>query len=1062
MHRTLQDRLLDEFLRWDALGRGHTAWDACVVPEPYFVPFPGHGAFTERQGFADEGLCDGLVSGFLRRFREPVPPSPAQDDPFFSADSGEAPDFLREDDEPDLEEALWTVPDSVKWKLSDFEPFLYSLGGAARPVCFEILAVDGELSLQWVADRDDRSAVSDAISNLPFGSTLEWRKDHLASTIFEKKLPLLWSRDLALERPFVLPIRSEFPADPLAEVLSRLAELGSDALGIVQVRFQPCTNPWAESMFRLATTSEGKPFVLDGVSFLDETKAKCRKPLYAATIRIAVLGDSEEALEGLCQSVVRPFSRFDDDNGFVLADDYDLSFEDTIFELINRRSRRSGMILNGDELLCLVHPPAAGAGSPALARLRRRTWPAPAANVTAADLALGICRHGGTAVECGLRTADRLRHVHVLGGSGTGKSTLLLNMILQDLEAGHGLALLDPHGDLVDAVLDHLPESRVGDVAIFDPADEEWPVGFNILRAHNDIERHLIASDFVAIFERLSTSWGDQMTTVLGNASMAFLTSDQGGTILDLKRFLIEKGFRERFLKTVRDPEIRYFWTHEFPQMRGGTDSSLSSRLNGFLRHPLVRNIIAQKGERFDVAGMMDHGKVILAKLSQGLIGEENSWLLGSLLVAKVHQAALSRQAQDQATRRPFFLYMDEAHNFVTPSIAAILSGARKFGLGLVLAHQDLDQFPSRENGILASILSNCHTRVYFRLGDKDAKKLDGGFDHFSETDLRRLRTGEAICRVGASDADFSLDCPPLPAPPHDGAERRARAVDQSRATYSTPRSEVASEAQSPAVNCQPPKERHARKADPYGEADRPAKGTHHPEADSSFPSATDLIPDPQIPEVDPPSEDGKVPPDPMTESEPPAPDTKKPRTPGRGGTRHTFIQRTIVQYANGLGLGAEIEREVADKSGAVDVLVSGQSLCIAFEVAVESPLDQELKNIVKALASGIASVVVVADEEKHLEAIRAYAEDRGIRLPESVEFLRFDRLGDYFSNLGATLSSYETSSRGYKVRVRQAPMSPEEEEERRAAIHRAIAQHQRERREGPSSSDGVNGNSCD
>jgi hypothetical protein len=267
-------------------------------------------------------------------------------------------------------------------------------------------------------------------------------------------------------------------------------------------------------------------------------------------------------------------------------------------------------------------------------------------------------------------------------------------------------ALAEGDGDLVDAVLDRLPEGRVRNVVIFDPADAEWPVGFNILRAHFDIERNLLASDFVAIFERLSSSWGDQMTAVLGNAAMAFLYSAEGGTLVDLKRFLIEKGFRERLLRTVSDPEVRYFWTREFPLLRGTTQASLLTRLNGFLRHRLVRNMVSQRGERFDVARMMDEGKVVLAPLSQGLIGQENSWLLGSLLVSRSHQAALSRQAVEESRRRPFFLYLDEAHNFLTPSIAAILSGARKYGLGLVLAHQELGQFPAREDGILDAVLA--------------------------------------------------------------------------------------------------------------------------------------------------------------------------------------------------------------------------------------------------------------------------------------------------------------------------------------------------------------------
>ena len=1037
MHRTLQDRLKDEFLRWDALGRGETTWDCPVYPEPYFIPFVGHGYFTGHQGFADEGRREGGVSGFFRRFQSPIPEDPPEDDPFASLDGGEPPDCLRDDHSLDLMEALWTVPDSVKWKIPDFEPFLYALGAAVEPICFEFVAAKGGIELQWVVDRGDTSALSEAVTQLPFSSNLEWREDHLASLLIEKQPPILWSRDLALGGHFVLPLRTQFPIDPLAEILSSLSGIGDDLIALVQVRFQPCSNPWAESMFRLTTMADGKPFGGDNRALADGAKAKCHKPLYAATIRLTVLGSVEESVDECRDRMLRPFMRFEDENGFIVASDYDRSWEDTLVEIVERRTCRSGMILNGDELLCLVHPPSAGSGVPAVARLRRKTSPAPSANSGRMDTVLGVCRHGGSQVPCGLQTSERLRHLHVLGGSGTGKSTILLNLILQDLEAGHGIALLDPHGDLVDAVLDRLPESRIGDVALFDPADEEWPVGFNILRAHNDIERNLIASDFVAIFERLSTSWGDQMTTVLGNAAMAFLASDEGGTILDLKRFLIEKGLRDRFLNSVRDPEVRYFWTHEFPLLRGSTQASLITRLNGFLRHPLVRNIVSQRGDRFDVARMMDQGKIILAKLSQGLIGEENSWLLGSLLVSKIHQAALSRQAQEQAMRRPFFLYLDEAHNFVTPSIAAILSGARKYGLGLVLAHQDLDQFPSRENGILASILSNCHSRVYFRLGDKDAKKLEDGFTHFDSDDFRRLRTGEAICRIGGSDADFSLD--PLPAPPPtEGHElRRRRAIEHSRENYAAARQEVERSMQ-------------GKTSEPASESP-PAtrrKKIELPKLDSASPPtapSTDFEPTPpaEVPDSIPPQivEDSEPEPAPPPSPEPPLPHDS-PKMRGLGSDRHKFLQKLIEQHGRGIGLGPDIEFKLANGLGKVDVLLFSQSLRIAFEVANKSDAQWEVHNIEKCVKAGIDAIVVVSDDLGHLNAIMTKAEQAGIEgYGEQVAYIHSSQIADYFAELGSQLASHETQSRGYKVSVKYSKVSNEEQQSKMRAINRNVAE---------------------
>ena len=218
---------------------------------------------------------------------------------------------------------------------------------------------------------------------------------------------------------------------------------------------------------------------------------------------------------------------------------------------------------------------------------------------------------------------------------------------------------------------------------LLDPSDEAYPVGFNILSAHSELERNLLASDLVSVFRRLSTSFGDQMNTVLANAIMAFLESTEGGTLSDLRRFLVEPAFRERVLATVRDPEIVYYWQKEFPLLTGKPQGPILTRLDTFLRPKVIRHMVSQKENRLDFAAIMNGRKILLAKLAQGLIGEENSYLLGTLIVSKLNQMAMSRQNMAAAERKAFYLYIDEFHNFVTPSMAAILAGARKYNLGL-------------------------------------------------------------------------------------------------------------------------------------------------------------------------------------------------------------------------------------------------------------------------------------------------------------------------------------------------------------------------------------------
>ena len=259
---------------------------------------------------------------------------------------------------------------------------------------------------------------------------------------------------------------------------------------------------------------------------------------------------------------------------------------------------------------------------------------------------------------------------------------MLFNLIRQDIEKGKGVAVLDPHGDLIDRICGIIPESRIKDVVLVDPSDSEYSVGFNILSAHSDLEKNLLASDLVSVFQRLSTSWGDQMNSVLKNAILAFLESDRHGTLADLQQFLIETPFRNEFLKSVRDSYVVNYWQKSFPLLSGTKSiGSILTRLDTFLAQKPIRYMVSQPENRLDFADIMDSSKIFLAKLPEGLLGRENSHLLGTLLVSKFQQIAMSRQAQQIAARRDYWLYIDEFANFITPSMAEILQGRANIGL---------------------------------------------------------------------------------------------------------------------------------------------------------------------------------------------------------------------------------------------------------------------------------------------------------------------------------------------------------------------------------------------
>ena len=268
----------------------------------------------------------------------------------------------------------------------------------------------------------------------------------------------------------------------------------------------------------------------------------------------------------------------------------------------------------------------------------------------------------------------------IIGASGTGKSTLLFNLIRQDIENGEGVALLDPHGDLTERILGIIPPERINDVVLVDPADEEFSVGFNILSAHSEQEKTLLASDLVSVFQRLSTSWGDQMQSVLQNAILAFLNSSRGGTLADLRRFLVEPAFRTEFLKSVSDPNVLYYWQKGFSHLSGNKSvGPILTRLEMFLAQRPIAHMVSQPENKLNFGEIMDTGKIFLAMLPEGLLGRENSYLLGAVLVSKFQQLVMARQAKKIAARRNFWIYIDEFANFITPTMAEILSGARKY-----------------------------------------------------------------------------------------------------------------------------------------------------------------------------------------------------------------------------------------------------------------------------------------------------------------------------------------------------------------------------------------------
>lgn len=747
--------LTRRFYEWELRGRGWARYQHPVALEPPFAPFPGH--LHEATRPLDDSRRQTWLSSFVEKLlgasTEPMQTGAALES--FPAD--ENPGIP---DEAEVAEFLIASPEDARIQRSGTLGWLTALSSTNHPIAFELLGGSRRVEVRLATARTEAShvlrqlqaAIPRSIA-IEAPETLKERWNACSSGAFAVV-------EFGLAREFMVPLvcGARPIEEPLLPTIAALAEVGEGELGVFQILFEQTRHPWDRSLLRAVLTSSGKPFFADSPEVTAFAKEKVSSPLFAAVLRIGAWSErSDRALE-IVRSVAAGLSQFGSSQSNELMPLPTNDLEELQIDLLERSTHRSGMLLSAEELVSFVQLPGSGVRVAELWRANERTKSAPAEVTSGAGCLLGTNLHRGQSIDVRLPVETKTKHVHVVGSSGTGKSTLLVQMILEDIQAGHGVGVLDPHGDLVNEVASRIPDTRLSDVVYFDPSDEKASIGWNILGADSELEKDLLASDLVGVFRRLSTSWGDQMTAVLANAVLVFLESPRGGTLEDLRRFLVEEKFRNEILATVTDSYSTSFWRTEFPLLIGRKPQApILTRLDMFLRSKLIRRVVAVRNPRLDFKHVTDGGLVFLGKLAAGAIGEDNAALLGSLLVSKFHQVTLARQVQGITYRRPFFLYIDEFHHVATPSMATLFSGMRKYQLGLTVAHQDLFQLHQSVPEVERSLMANAYSRICFRLGEEDARQLSRGLDFFEAEDLMRLGVGEAICRVGARGADFNL-----------------------------------------------------------------------------------------------------------------------------------------------------------------------------------------------------------------------------------------------------------------------------------------------------------------
>ena len=399
----------------------------------------------------------------------------------------------------------------------------------------------------------------------------------------------------------------------------------------------------------------------------------------------------------------------------------------------------------------------------------------------------------------GIKTDDRRRHIYLIGKTGMGKSVMMENMAIQDIQTGKGICFVDPHGEAADKLLDFVPANRINDVVYFNPSDLNFPIAFNVMEKVDTDHRHLVASGLMGVFKKIWPDvWSARMEYILNNCILALLEVPDS-TLLGINRMLADSNYRKKIVEKITDPVIKSFWVNEFARYTERYEveatAAIQNKIGQFISTPLVRNIIGQVRTSIDMRKVMDEGKILIANLSKGKIGEDNSLLLGALLITKLQLAAMSRVDVPEKKRKDFFLYVDEFQNFATEAFCNILSEARKYRLALTLGNQYIAQLEEittmgKSTRVKDAVFGNVGTLISFRIGAEDAEYLEKEFTpEFLIEDLVNLPKYNIYLKLmidGVASRAFSAQT--LPPVEKTEESNREKIINMSRERYGTDR----------------------------------------------------------------------------------------------------------------------------------------------------------------------------------------------------------------------------------------------------------------------------------
>ncbi len=592
---------------------------------------------------------------------------------------------------------------------------------------------------------------------------------------------------LALEENSYLPIRTfqDFDSDPLGQLAESLSKVPHYKGAAIQLVIVPVEKTWYargkqvvknlregkslnKSALRDSLPSAGsllgasedkkekEPHQIDN-EFIEGVSKKISRPAFYANIRLVASAPSIQEAQEILEQLEHAFSQFSLPklNSFKIHQASSSQLRDMVYQFSFRNfQKKHALALNADELASVFHFPYPGFFAPGLKTITSKESAIPIELPTTGPLQLGQAVYRGEVKDVYFASVDdRRRHCYVIGQTGTGKSYFMQEMIRQDIEAGHGVGVIDPHGDLIEATLANIPKERFDDIVLFEPFAMDRPQGLNMLEWETPEQKDFAVQEMIAIFQKLFPPEviGPMFEHYMRNAMLALMARQKNpGTLVEIPRIFTDDDFMEEYLQEVQDPVVRNFWLKEWRQTTGQSRSDMLgyvvSKVGRFIENEMMRNIIGQSHSGFDLSKIMNEQKIFLANLSKGKTGEVNSSLLGLILISKIQMAAMRRADMPQEQRKDFYLYVDEFQNFTTDSIATILSEARKYRLNLTMAHQYIAQLDEK---IRDAAFGNVGTIASLRISQGDADIMAKQFKpEFSRFDLINLPNRQVIIKM--------------------------------------------------------------------------------------------------------------------------------------------------------------------------------------------------------------------------------------------------------------------------------------------------------------------------